>query len=144
VQKLTPTQQAIEAFKGVKSVADFQRLIAQYSREVLEDAADMQDSQHERVRARRMLEAVPPQSAAINCLEIAPTASAIVDEEGFHRLIRLTDQQQKRLGWSSQQAREFLLTMYGKRSRHLLTNEEMLDFYDYLKTLPTPDSSSSG
>ena len=144
VQKLTPTEQAVEAFKGVKSVADFQTLLAQYSREVLEDAADMQDSQPERARARRMLEAVPPQSAAINCLENAPTASAIVDEEGFHRLIRLTDQQQKRLGWSSQQAREFLLTMYGKRSRYLLTNEEMLDFYDYLKTLPTPDPSSSG
>jgi hypothetical protein len=43
-QNLTLTEQAIEAFKGVNSVPDFQKLIAQYPREVLEDAADLQDS----------------------------------------------------------------------------------------------------
>jgi hypothetical protein len=143
-QNLTLTEQAIEAFKRVNSVPDFQKLIAQYPREVLVDAADLQDSAPERARARQMLEATLPQSAGVNSLEVALTASEIAEMKGFDRLILCTSQQHKRLGWTHQQAREFLIDRYGKRSKQLLTDEEMLDLYDYLKTLPTPDPSSSG
>jgi hypothetical protein len=80
----------------------------------------------------------------VNSLEVALTASAIVKTKGFHWLIQLISQEQMRLGWNHQQAREFLIDRYGKRSKQLLTDEEMLDLYDYLKTLPTPDPSSSG
>jgi hypothetical protein len=143
-QNLTLTEQAIEAFKRVNSVPDFQKLIAQYPREVLVDAADLQDSAPERARARHWLEATLPQSAGVNSLEVALTASEIAETKGFDRLILCTSQQHKRLGWTHQQAREFLIDRYGKRSKQLLTDEEMLDLYDYLKTLPTPDPSSSG
>ncbi|MBW4549322.1 MAG: bifunctional DNA primase/polymerase [Symplocastrum torsivum CPER-KK1] len=143
-QNLTPTELAKEAFKGVNSVGDFQKLIAQYPREVLVDAADLQDSQPERARARHWLEATQLESAGVNSLEVALTASEIAETKGFDRLILCTSQQHKRLGWTHQQARELLIARYGKRSKHLLTDEEMLDLYDYLKTLPTPDPSSSG
>jgi|GEM_PF-1318895 len=136
-QNLTLTELAKEAFKGVKSMGDFQKLFTQYPREVLEDAADVQDSAPERARARRWLEAIQPSSAALNSLEVTLTASEIVKTKGFHWLIQLISQEQKRLGWNHQQAREFLIARYGKRSIHLLTDEEMLDLYDCLKTLET-------
>lgn len=143
-QKLTPTELAKEAFKGVNSVGDFQKLIAQYPREVLAGAADLQDSQPERARARRWLEAVQPQSAGVNSLQATPTASVVAEAKGFDELIGLTNLQYKRLDWNNQQARESLIARHGKRSRYLLTDEEILDLYDYLKTLPTPEPSSSG
>jgi len=51
-----------------------------------------------------------------------------------------TDLEIKRLGWTPQQGREFLIETYGKRGRTLLTQEELLDFLRYLKYLPTPDT----
>ncbi len=38
----------------------------------------------------------------------------------------------KRLGWSKRQGREYLIKRYGKRSRLHLTDEELIEFWNYL------------
>ncbi len=143
-QNLTPTEQAIEAFKEVNSVGDFQKLIAQYPREVLEDAADMQDSAPARARARRMLEAVKPQSAALNSLEVAEAVRAAIANEEYRRIFYLNRDESVRLGWDNDQRRDCLMAKFGKTPLSRLDEQELLELYDYLKTLPTPDPSSSG
>jgi hypothetical protein len=45
----------------------------------------------------------------------------------------------KRLKWNNQQGREYLKQKYGKRSRHELSDEEMLEFLHYLESQPTPN-----
>lgn len=42
----------------------------------------------------------------------------------------------KRLGWSTEQGREYLKRTYGKRSRQELDEAELLDFLCYLETQP--------
>jgi hypothetical protein len=150
-QNLTPTEQAIEAFKRVNSVSDFQKLIAQYPREVLVDAADLQDSQPERARARQMLEATLPQSAGVNSLEKALTASAVPEaekpatpSEEYKRLCALNRDEAFRLRWDKEQRHDCLSTKFGKTSLWTLDERELLELYEYLKSLPTPDPSSSG
>lgn len=45
----------------------------------------------------------------------------------------------RRLCWTNQQGRDYLLQHYGKRSRQLLTDQELLDFLHNLESLPTPE-----
>jgi hypothetical protein len=49
----------------------------------------------------------------------------------------------KRVGWSVDRGQEYLQRTYNKRSRQQLTPNEMSQFLSYLKSLPTPTSSSS-
>lgn len=51
--------------------------------------------------------------------------------------IARTSVELKRLTWSNQQGREYLLRTYGKRSRQELTDEEMLEFLNYLESQPS-------
>ena len=44
----------------------------------------------------------------------------------------------KRLGLTAEWGREYLIKTYGKRSRILLTEEELLDFLRYLESQPDP------
>jgi hypothetical protein len=53
-------------------------------------------------------------------------------------IIAQTDVELQRLGWGVNQGREFLEKTYGKRSRHDLTDEELLEFLLYLETQPSP------
>lgn len=48
-------------------------------------------------------------------------------------IIRGTDAEIKRIGWSTEQARAYLLRTYGKSSRSWLSDGELLAFWDYLK-----------
>lgn len=50
----------------------------------------------------------------------------------------------QRLGWNTDQGREYLVKTYGKRSRHLLTQEELKDFLKYLESQPTPIDPLAG
>jgi hypothetical protein len=45
----------------------------------------------------------------------------------------------QRLGWTTEQGRDYLIKQYNKRSRHLLTPDELRDFRQYLESQPTPD-----
>lgn len=53
-------------------------------------------------------------------------------------IIAQTDVELQRLRWDIHQGREFLEQAYGKRSRHDLTDEELLEFLLYLESQPTP------
>jgi hypothetical protein len=53
-------------------------------------------------------------------------------------IIAQTDVELQRLGWDVNQGREFLEKTYGKRSRHDLTDEELLEFLLYLEAQPSP------
>ncbi len=95
--------------------------------------------------------AIPPQSKAPALL---PDPLAASPEEVSDDLINLstgpmasidlsdiiaqTDVELQRLGWGVHQGREFLEKTYGKRSRHDLTDEELLEFLLYLETQSPP------
>ncbi|MBS0015110.1 MAG: hypothetical protein KFF72_01850 [Arthrospira sp. SH-MAG29] len=49
--------------------------------------------------------------------------------------IAKTDIELRRLGWTAEQGSIHLLKTYGKRSRHQLTPEELLDFLHYLQSI---------
>ncbi|WP_017319359.1 hypothetical protein [Mastigocladopsis repens] len=50
----------------------------------------------------------------------------------------------QRLGWTTDQGRDYLIKTYGKRSRHLLTDEELHDFLRYLESQMTPPDPLAG
>lgn len=56
-------------------------------------------------------------------------------------VIAQTDVELRRLGWSVADGREYLESAYGKRSRHDLTDEELLAFLLHLESLSHPDAS---
>ncbi|MGB3404408.1 MAG: hypothetical protein WBA77_17115 [Microcoleaceae cyanobacterium] len=68
-------------------------------------------------------------------------SSRTQDSQDFSSDIAKTDIQLQRLGWTAEQGAAHLLKTYGKRSRRLLTEEELLDFLNYLESLDTPISS---
>ncbi|NCQ41686.1 MAG: hypothetical protein GW795_07305, partial [Cyanobacteria bacterium] len=45
-----------------------------------------------------------------------------------------TSIEMKRLGWTQDQGKKYLLETYGKKSRHLLSDNELIEFLNYLKT----------
>ncbi|BAZ12810.1 hypothetical protein NIES4071_46440 [Calothrix sp. NIES-4071] len=45
----------------------------------------------------------------------------------------------QRLGWTTEQGRDYLVKQYGKRSRHLLSPDELRDFRAYLESQSTPE-----
>ncbi|TAF11302.1 MAG: hypothetical protein EAZ77_01145 [Nostocales cyanobacterium] len=53
-------------------------------------------------------------------------------------VIAQTDVQIERLGWTKEQGREHLKKTYGKLGRSLLSETELLDFLNYLKSQPDP------
>lgn len=57
----------------------------------------------------------------------------------FSDIIARTNVELKRLGWTTQQGKDYLLQTYGKRSRQLLSDAELLDFLHHLEAQPTPD-----
>lgn len=44
--------------------------------------------------------------------------------------------QMDRLGWTKEQGKDYLLKTYGKKSRHLLSDEELMEFLQYLQSQP--------
>jgi hypothetical protein len=56
----------------------------------------------------------------------------------FSEIISRSNVELKRLGWTSDQGRNYLLQTYGKRSRQLLSDEELLEFLVYLQAQPNP------
>jgi hypothetical protein len=74
-------------------------------------------------------------------LSNAPTTAVISSEleaMDFNEIKQKTDIEIKRLSWTKDQGKEFLMSRYGKRSRLHLTDEQLLEFLRYLETLPNP------
>ena len=60
-------------------------------------------------------------------------------EMDFNAIKHQTDIELKRLGWTRDDGRNFLQRTYGKRSRLSLTDEQLLEFLQYLQNEPTPE-----
>ncbi len=70
----------------------------------------------------------------------AGSSVRVREPQDFSSDIAKTDIQLQRLGWTPEQGAAHLQKTYGKRSRRLLTEEELLDFLNYLESLDTPIS----
>ena len=57
-------------------------------------------------------------------------------EFDFNDIKHKIDLEMKRLNWTREQGRDYLLSTYGKRSRLHLTDPELLEFLAYLENLP--------
>lgn len=75
----------------------------------------------------------PAATPALLAFEDIPTPSIDLSD-----IIAQTDVELQRLGWNVTQGREFLEKTYGKRSRHDLSDEELLEFLLFLETQPSP------
>lgn len=75
--------------------------------------------------------------------EISEEPSPNSEPIDFSDIIARTTVELKRLGWTNQQGREYLVQTYGKRSRQLLTDEELLDFLHHLESEPTPQEQQT-
>lgn len=72
-------------------------------------------------------------------------SSSSSDEEttmDYSDIIAKTNVELKRLRWTNEQGRKFLEETYGKRSRSLLSESELLEFLQYLEKQPTPPQPS--
>ena len=56
----------------------------------------------------------------------------------FNEIKQKTDIEIRRLGWTKEQGRDFLMSRYGKRSRLHLKDEQLIEFLHYLENLPNP------
>lgn len=72
--------------------------------------------------------------------EISPASVSVALNEPSDRSeeIMKIGIEMKRLGWSTEQGREYLKRTYGKRSRQELDDAELLDFLRYLEAQPLP------
>lgn len=61
-----------------------------------------------------------------------------ISSEDLSQILDKTDVEMQRLGLTKEQGRDHLIKTYGKRSRTLLTEVELLDFLQYLASQPTP------
>jgi hypothetical protein len=64
-----------------------------------------------------------------------PVPVPVIPEEIDYSVLKTKiDVEMKRLAWTTEKGREYLISTYGKKSRLLLTNEELLEFYNYLSS----------
>ena len=56
----------------------------------------------------------------------------------FAAAIARTNAEMERLGWSENEGKKFLLENYGKTSRQLLTDDQLVDFLEKMEATPTP------
>lgn len=67
--------------------------------------------------------------------ETTPVEAENTLELDFNEIRHKIDLEMKRLSWTKEQGRDYLLSTYGKRSRLHLTDEELLEFWHYLENL---------
>lgn len=66
------------------------------------------------------------------------------DADAFYQeMIAATDIEITRLAWTTNQGKEFLKERYGKKSRQLLTDNELVDFLNVLKAIGGPSPSDT-
>lgn len=98
--------------------------------------SDLENSQDAYTVSKKNLGNTLPQVFP-KCSPSSPSVPQV--EEDDSDLIRETNFQLKRLGWTSQQGKDYLLDKYGKRSRQLLSIEELKDFLLYLESCEGSD-----
>ena len=68
-----------------------------------------------------------------------PTVDDIPPSRDYNDIISLIDLHMNELGWDKGYGRKFLNRTYGKTSRQLLSDEELLGFLNHLKSLYSPE-----
>ena len=67
----------------------------------------------------------------------SPTeVSESLESIDFSQIIHETSIELKRLGWTNEDGKNYLLQTYGKKSRHVLSDEQLIEFLQYLKQQP--------
>jgi hypothetical protein len=61
------------------------------------------------------------------------------EPEDLSLLIALIGDEVKRVGWTKKQGSDYLKSAYGKATRQELDGEELMDFLNYLRALPSPN-----
>ncbi|MEM6610664.1 MAG: hypothetical protein AAF652_00105 [Cyanobacteria bacterium P01_C01_bin.72] len=79
-----------------------------------------------------------PENSANTLAAEATADSAELEAMDFNDIKQKTDIEIKRLGWTGEQGRDFLMSRYGKRSRLHLKDEQLIEFLHYLENLPNP------
>ena len=54
----------------------------------------------------------------------------------FLELLDLMDREVNRIGWSLDKFKQYVLTQYGKKSRYFLTDEQLWELLDFLRSQP--------
>lgn len=70
-----------------------------------------------------------------------PASPPMREPMDLSEVIAQTSVEIKRLGWTDVQGRTYLQKTYGKRSRQHLTDDELLEFLEYLRSQPSPNES---
>lgn len=78
--------------------------------------------------------APPPSSAPLSS---ARGSGELMDEEDLSDVIAQTDVEMKRVGWTPNQGRDYLVKTFGKRSRQLLEPHELMQFLRHLQQQTT-------
>jgi outer membrane biosynthesis protein TonB len=66
-----------------------------------------------------------------------PAPAATGEPIDFSDVIAKTNLEMKRLGWTKEQGRQYIMETYGKRSRQILADHELVEFLRYLESLPS-------
>jgi hypothetical protein len=70
--------------------------------------------------------------------DITENVTDLQDEKlDFGAILTKTDEELKRLGWTGEQGKKYLIETYGKRSRQVLDDNQLLEFLHYLQSLPS-------
>lgn len=65
------------------------------------------------------------------------TEAPLTEPDDLSFLIAQTDVEMDRIGWTKQQGREYLKETYNKATRQRLDADELMDFLNYLRALPS-------
>jgi hypothetical protein len=93
---------------------------------------------------QKSVSAEPPSEPASTPTQ-QPDSSSTSEQEtpmDSSDIIARTNVELRRLRWTNEQGRKFLEETYGKRSRSLLSESELLEFLQYLEKQPTPPQNS--
>lgn len=83
------------------------------------------------IRDNGKMEDITPESDSDSTLPLSLEFDETMD---FSQIIDQTTVEMKRLGWTQDDGKKYLLATYGKKSRHLLSDPELIEFLNYLKT----------
>lgn len=64
-------------------------------------------------------------------------AASLAEPDDLSNLIAMTDIEMDRIGWTKQQGRDYLKETYKKSTRQRLDVNELMDFLNYLRALPS-------
>jgi len=87
---------------------------------------------------------IPLQSPEVEIAQPLSLTSPPLDTSepiDFSEVIARSNVELKRLNWTQEHGKNYLLQTYGKRSRQLLSDEELIEFLQYLESQPTPPSA---